>query len=174
MVLYATRPKTLSPADPCNKVASRHSIGCMQRRSCHFLAARPIESLGPTEDARRPCGDPRRRGAAVPRYSITPDHQFSRLGLPLDLPERGGRDRRAPSRFGSAALGEQAPLHRRRWSRSRLKIDAFFASIVQGPIQPLCDGQPGEKVIGSAQDAGLGAFICKCPAKLGFEGGPHG
>jgi haloacetate dehalogenase len=29
------------------------------------------------------------------------------------------------------------------------------------------DGQPGEKVIGSAQDAGLGAFIRKCPAKLG-------
>src|SRR3954466_13353752 len=28
--------------------ASRHSIGYMQRRSCHLLAARPIESLGPT------------------------------------------------------------------------------------------------------------------------------
>src|ERR1700737_4176442 len=27
--------------------ASRHSIGYMQRRSCHFLAARPIASLGP-------------------------------------------------------------------------------------------------------------------------------
>jgi hypothetical protein len=34
--------------------ASRHSIGYMQRRSCHFLAARPIASLGPTEDAGRP------------------------------------------------------------------------------------------------------------------------
>jgi hypothetical protein len=28
--------------------ASRHSIGYMQRRSCHFLAARPIASPGPT------------------------------------------------------------------------------------------------------------------------------
>jgi hypothetical protein len=27
--------------------ASRHSIGYMQRRSCHFRAARPIASLGP-------------------------------------------------------------------------------------------------------------------------------
>src|SRR5439155_19972095 len=27
--------------------ASRHSIDYMQRRSCHFLAARPIASLGP-------------------------------------------------------------------------------------------------------------------------------
>src|ERR1700732_2610792 len=27
--------------------ASRHSIGYVQRRSCHFLAARPIASLGP-------------------------------------------------------------------------------------------------------------------------------
>src|SRR5947209_3005021 len=35
--------------------ASRHSIGYMQRGSCHLLAARPIESLGPTEDARHPC-----------------------------------------------------------------------------------------------------------------------
>src|SRR5208282_5324245 len=26
MVLYATQPKTLSPADPCNKVASGHSM----------------------------------------------------------------------------------------------------------------------------------------------------
>src|ERR1700730_628048 len=26
---------------------TRHSIGSMQRRSCHFLAARPIASLGP-------------------------------------------------------------------------------------------------------------------------------
>jgi hypothetical protein len=26
--------------------ASRHSVGYMQRRSCHPLAARPIESLG--------------------------------------------------------------------------------------------------------------------------------
>src|SRR5205085_4283604 len=28
--------------------ALRHSIGYMQRRSCHFLAGRPIESHGPT------------------------------------------------------------------------------------------------------------------------------
>jgi hypothetical protein len=30
------------------------SIGYMQRRSCHALAARPIASFGPAEDARRP------------------------------------------------------------------------------------------------------------------------
>ena len=93
--------------------------------------------------------------------------------LPLRWTDALKEDRRfeffptASESINSAALGEQAPLHRRRWSRSRLKIDAFFASIVQGPIQPLRDGQPGEKVIGSAQDAGLGAFIRKCPAKLG-------
>src|ERR1700738_1034235 len=34
--------------------AARHSIGYMQRRSCHFLAARPIASLGPAEDLQRP------------------------------------------------------------------------------------------------------------------------
>src|SRR5271169_3017748 len=72
--------------------------------------------------------------------------------------------------INSAALGEKAPLHRR-WSRSRLKIDAFFASIVQGSIQPLRDGQPGEKVIGSPQDGGLGAFIRRCPAKLNWVRG---
>jgi hypothetical protein len=27
MVLYATRPKTLSPADPCNKVPPRRKAG---------------------------------------------------------------------------------------------------------------------------------------------------
>src|SRR5580704_7579766 len=33
---------------PTRLGASRHSIGYMQRRSCHFRAARPIASLGPT------------------------------------------------------------------------------------------------------------------------------
>jgi hypothetical protein len=41
--------------------------------------------------------------------------------------------------INSAALGQQAPLHRRQWSRSRLKIDAFFANIVEGR-SPLRDG----------------------------------
>jgi hypothetical protein len=30
MVLYATRPKTLSPADPCNKVPPRYKSGMAQ------------------------------------------------------------------------------------------------------------------------------------------------
>jgi hypothetical protein len=33
----------------------------MQRRRCHFLAARPIASLGPTPDSRHVARDPNRR-----------------------------------------------------------------------------------------------------------------
>ena len=35
MVLYATRPKTLSPADPCNKVPAHQSHpACLRRARC--------------------------------------------------------------------------------------------------------------------------------------------
>jgi hypothetical protein len=43
-------------------------------------------SISWSHGRRRPWGDPRPRGAAVPPHSIAPDDQFRRLGIPLDLP----------------------------------------------------------------------------------------
>src|SRR5271156_1072803 len=68
-VLYATQPKTLSPADPCNKVHQRASSACCGRagqRGTLWLCRLDTRPYAACVEARCPSGDRINQGRSKP------------------------------------------------------------------------------------------------------------
>ena len=118
--------------------ASRHSIGYMQRRSCHVFAARPIASIGPAEKEtaveRGPAADHRR--LANDRCLITPsslsvrrlssataERSFTRAGLMVRIHLPPAKNRPRISRARSNPLSPVATPGNRLEPRTRPRND---------------------------------------------------